>query len=91
MTTSNRYTIEGLKQTQHALRQQTEASKSRIADHWASLFAPPKADTKVQRWVNQAERAVAVYDGFMVAFKLISRLHLANLFLKRAKRTKRKR
>ncbi len=52
-----------------------ELSKSRrsIGEKWNVLFAPPKADTKVQRWVSQAEKAVAVYDGFMLMYKLFKR------------------
>lgn len=90
MTTSKKYTIEDLQQLQDGLKQQAEESKSLIATHWGQLFAPPKADTKVQKWVNNAERAVAVYDGFMMAFKLISRFHLASLFFKHVKNSRKK-
>ena len=46
-----------------------------------------KADTKVQHWVNQAERAVAVYDGFMMMYKLGQRFNsVLKLFRQRKKR-----
>ena len=45
---------------------------------------PPPADTKVQQWVNSAERVVAVYNGVMMGYKLLRRFR--GLFSHRKKR-----
>ena len=73
-TTSTRFTPELFEQRITALHGQLEASRASIATHWQTLFAP--ADTsgsKVQQFVNQAERAVAIYDGVMLGYKLLHR------------------
>ena len=61
------YTIESLQQRRNQLQKQLNNSKEVITDQWIKLFAPPQAETKVQMWVNQAERAYAIYDGVMLA------------------------
>ena len=61
----------------------TETSES-IRAHWHALMDPPPADTKVQQWVNSAERVVAVYDGVMMGYKLLRRFR--GLFSHRKKR-----
>ena len=73
-TTSTRFTPELFEQRITALHGQLEASRASIATHWQTLFAP--ADTsgsKVQQFVLQAERAVAIYDGVMLGYKLLHR------------------
>ena len=75
-TTSTRFTPELFEQRITALHGQLEASRASIATHWQTLFAP--ADTsgsKVQQFVNQAERAVAIYDGVMLGYKLLKRFN----------------
>lgn len=79
------YTLAYLEKRQQALQQQMNASRQRIAHTWSQLFEPPKADTKVQRWVNQAERAVAVYDGFMMMYKLFHRFSVVKGAFKKKK------
>lgn len=73
-SSSTRFTPELFEQRITALHGQLEASRASIATHWQTLFAP--ADTsgsKVQQFVNQAERAVAIYDGVMLGYKLLHR------------------
>lgn len=66
------------------LEAQLEKSRQSIAKKWDILSTPPKADTKVQHWVNQAEKAVAVYDGFMLMYKLFNRYgRIKKVFKKR--------
>lgn len=69
----NYYTLESLSQKQQRLRKEIKMSQQRISATWSQLTTPPEANTKMQHWVNQAERAVAVYDGFMMMYKLIHR------------------
>ncbi len=65
--------IETLQKERQSVDEELRKSRRSIGQHWNVLFAPPQADTKVQQWVNQTERAVAVYDGFMLMYKLINR------------------
>lgn len=69
----NYYTLESLSQKQQRLHKEIKMSQQRISTTWSQLTTPPEANTKMQHWVNQAERAVAVYDGFMMMYKLIHR------------------
>ncbi len=66
--------LERLRARREQLQKETAQSAAEIRRHWEALFTPPPADTKVQRWVSQAERAVAVYDGVMTGYKLMKRL-----------------
>lgn len=70
-------TLERLRARREQLREETAQSAAEIRKHWETLFTPPPADTKVQRWVSQAERALAVYDGVMTGYKLMKRLGAA--------------
>lgn len=68
----------------HELEAQLKKSRQSIAKKWDVLFTPPQAQTKVQHWVNQAEKAMAVYDGFMLMYKLFNRYgKVKKLFKKR--------
>lgn len=40
-----------------------------IKEDVAHLFAPMPSGSKLQSWINNAERAIAVYDGVMLGFK----------------------
>ena len=83
----NSSTLEQLEKRQEILRKEMNKSRQIIANKWERLFTPPEADTKVQHWVNQAERAVAVYDGFMMMYKLGQRFNsISKLFRCRKKR-----
>ena len=83
----NSSTLEQLEKTQEVLRKEMNKSRQPIAYKWECLFTQPKADTKVQHWVNQAERAVAVYDGFMMMYKLGQHFNsVLTLFRQRKKR-----
>ena len=62
-----------LAQRQKQLKEEMDECKGRMHDAWQTLFAPPVAETRVQHWVNQAERVVAVYDGVMLGYKLLHR------------------
>lgn len=85
-STQSYYTLEYLEKRQQALQQQMQSSRQRISYTWRQLFEPPQADTKVQRWVNQAERAVAVYDGFMMMYKLFHRFSVVKGVFKKKKK-----
>lgn len=71
-----------LAQRQKQLKEEMDECKGRMHDAWQTLFAPPVAETRVQHWVNQAERVVAVYDGVMLGYKLCRRLNLIAGWLK---------
>lgn len=57
-------------QTEKALRQM----ELRIKEKTNRLLAPPPAANKMQEWINNAERAYAVYDGVMTGYKLLKKL-----------------
>ena len=86
--TDKKYSIESLQQEKSSLRKQIETNKANISLHWTTLFNPPQSDSKVQNWVNQAERVYAIYDGVMLGYKLFRRF---NSFVGIFHRKKRKR
>ena len=86
----NYYTLDSLTKKQQQLRKEMSMSHQRISNTWSQLFTPPEADTKVQRWVNQAERAVAVYDGFMMMYILFNRFSIIKSAFKKNRRYKHK-
>ncbi len=66
------------------LETQLKNSHQTIAKNWEALSTPPRANTKVQHWMYQAEKAVAVYDGFMLMYKLFNRYgKMKQIFKKR--------
>lgn len=73
-SSSTRYTPELFAKRIAELHEQLDANRAAIATHWQTLFAPsPDSGSKVQQFVNQAERAVAIYDGVMLGYKLLHR------------------
>lgn len=90
MKQPNTYTIESLQQRRNQLQKQLNNSKEVITDQWIKLFAPPQAETKVQMWVNQAERAYAIYDGVMLGYKLFKRFNMFTSLFRRKNKTKKK-
>lgn len=88
MKDNNISTLEVLEQRRAALQQEIRKSRQIIANRWERIFTPPEADTKVQHWVNQAERAVAIYDGFMMMYKLGQRFNSFSRLFKRKKKRK---
>lgn len=80
-------TIQLLEERQLQIKSEIKKSSQTIAYKWQELFSPPQADTKVQQWVVQAERALAIYDGFMMMYKLGQRFNkITHLFKKKRKR-----
>ena len=89
MTETTKYTVELLQQERAKIRKQLEANKTAIVNHWASLVTPAPADTKVQMWVNQAEKAYAIYDGVMLGYKLFRKFnHFVGIFGKKSEKEK---
>ena len=73
-TSSTRFTPELFEQRITALHGQLEASRASIATHWQTLSGPAATSgSKVQQFGSQAERAVAIYDGVMLGYKLLHR------------------
>lgn len=82
--TTRKYSIASLQAEKLNVQKQLDKSKSIISDNWTSLFAPTEADTKMQYFVNQAEKAIFIYDGVMFGYKLIKRLgNIKNIFQRR--------
>lgn len=75
MRNTTKYTIESLQKERTKVNKQLEANKAAIVNHWASLVTPTPADSKVQMWVNQAEKAYAIYDGIMLGYKLFRKFN----------------
>lgn len=51
--TREAYTIESLDKRKRELDKRISQCEESISLKWHTLFAPPEADTKMQRWVNQ--------------------------------------
>lgn len=87
MTNTKKYTIESLQQEKLKVRKQLNANKTAILNHWTSLVSPTPTDSKVQMWVNQAEKAYAIYDGVMLGYKLFRRFNsFVSIFGKKRKK-----
>lgn len=72
---STNYTLEGLSRRRREIDAQIAKSRKNINRHWTNLVTPSPAETRMQAWVGQAERAFAVYDGFMTAYKLFKKFN----------------
>ncbi len=84
---SQHYTFEALDAERAKLRSQIETSRSRISKRWTALTTPPPEANQFQHWVNQGERAFAIYDGVMTGYKLCRRLgNVASLFKRKNKK-----
>lgn len=83
--TREAYTIESLDKRKRELDKRISQCEESISLKWHTLFAPPEVDTKMQRWVNHVERAVAVYDGFMMMYKLAHRFGKIKSLLRKKK------
>ncbi len=72
----NCYTPELLQKRLQTLHARLDENKAAIAEQWQTLFAPPaESGGKLQYWMSQADRAVAVYDGVMLGYKLLKRFN----------------
>ncbi|MGM9687669.1 MAG: hypothetical protein ACI3YD_01335 [Alloprevotella sp.] len=72
----NCYTPELLQKKLQTLHARLDENKASIAEQWHTLFAPPaESGSKLQHWMNQADRAIAVYDGVMLGYKLLRRFN----------------
>ncbi len=72
----NCYTPELLQKRLQTLHARLDENKAAIAEQWHTLFAPPaESGGKLQYWMSQADRAVAVYDGVMLGYKLLKRFN----------------
>ena len=72
----NCYTPELLQKRLQTLHARLDENKDAIAEQWHTLIAPPaESGGKLQYWMSQADRAVAVYDGVMLGYKLLKRFN----------------
>ena len=72
----NCYTPELLQKRLQTLHARLDENKAAIAEQWHTLFAPPaESGGKLQYGMSQADRAVAVYDGVMLGYKLLKRFN----------------
>lgn len=69
-------TPEAIAAEQARLAEAIAASDARIGKRWQQLTAPPDAANAFRLWVNRAETAYSVYDGFMTGYKLLRSLGL---------------
>lgn len=83
--TRETYSIESLDKRKEDLDRRIFLCEESISSKWQTLTAPPEADTKMQRWANHVERAIAVYDGFMMMYKLMHRLGKIKSLLRKGK------
>lgn len=85
------YTQESLQAKRKNIDKELRLSKGIINHHWQKLTTLTKTDNQMQQWVNQAEKAFAVYDGFMMMYKLMHRFGtIANLFKRKGNKKKQK-
>lgn len=86
MNNGNTYTHERLQREKQQLQKEILRSKKAISRHWNNLTATPPETSKLQGWVNQAEKAFVVYDGVMTGYKLLRRFNrFTSIFHKKRK------
>lgn len=86
----NTHTQQSLEQRHQELQLEISKTGRNIRQRWDVLFAPPKANTRVEAIVQNAQKAEAMYDGFMTAYKLIRRAGLIVSLLNGLRKKKRK-
>lgn len=72
-TNNTSYDQAYLQKRRAELQAEMQKTRESIALQASLLFTPAPATTKMQHWVQQAERAVAVYDGVMTGYKLFQK------------------
>lgn len=82
---TNLYTLESIQARTEQLRAEARKSGKQLKRHFHEVFAPPAPTSDVERWVNHAESAYALYDGLATGYKL-----LKNLFGGRRRRSRSK-
>lgn len=78
------YSLDAIQAQRKLLQGDIDNCKTSIRQLWGDLFTPSESTTKFQRWANQAERVVAMYDGVRMGYKLFHRFNA--YFRKRAQR-----
>ncbi len=71
MTPRQPYTLESIAAERARLVKDKEETAARIRLDATALFAPEPAETKMQALINNAGRAIAIYDGVMLGYKLL--------------------
>lgn len=65
-----KYTLETIDARREALAEEAVKQEKRIRDGVENLFAPPASETRLQSWMAQTEKALAIYDGIMLGWKI---------------------
>ena len=85
--TDNHYTIDEINAMKESLALELQDKEKKISTMSKMLFSPPNSENKVQHWMNQAEKAMAIYDGAVLGFKLLSNFRrIFNLGKKKGKK-----
>lgn len=65
-----KYTLEAIDARRDTLAEEATKQEKQIREDVESLFAPPVSETKIQSWAAQTEKALAIYDGVMLGWKI---------------------
>lgn len=80
---TKQYTLESIQAQTEQLKVEARKSGKQLKKHFHEVFAPPATTSDMERWVNHAESAYALYDGLATGYKL-----LKNLFGGRRRRSR---
>lgn len=65
-----KYTLEAIDMRRDALAEEASKQEKHIREDVENLFAPPVSETKIKSWMAQTEKALAIYDGVMLGWKI---------------------
>ena len=84
------YTPESIDARKEELRQQIKEKQDVLVKKAKELTQPEAAETTSQKWINNFNKAIAIYDGVMMGYKIYRGVR-AFSFLPWKKRKKRRR
>lgn len=70
----HRFTLEEIDARRAELRQQIRVQQNLLQKKYEQTFQAPVVDTKFQSWMNKADAAFSLFDGFMTGFKIFKSL-----------------
>ncbi len=67
-------TLEAIDQEMETIRKQMAVHKNNMQVQVKEMFRAPSEGDRSSRWLNQFERAIAIYDGVMFGVKVMRRV-----------------
>ena len=73
MRTATPLTLEDIRARRNQVDSEAKKQKKKLRRQWDELIAPPPTADRLSLWLNRAESAASIYDGFRTGYKLLRR------------------